>query len=438
MQASATASSLDRQGTHALFTTAGSVALGLALSVLVARALGPGGKGILDVASASAALFTLVLGGSLNAGITHLVARDGTLPRGLIAQLGAWAAGAAVITAGVLNLWPDWAARAGLLPAGDTGFWILFVVASVGFGIWAASVRGALIGRGGLIVANRLDLALKALLLVAYAVFALLPALRHARSFAVAGVLVAVGLACALGLALRQTPTTTVSFWPALLATTAPVHATNILHFLNQRADVFFVQAYHGAAEVGLYALAVSLAQTVLLVSSALAQPLLPEVSAARTPVAAGAAAARMCRRFMALGLLSAAALATTALWLVPFVFGRDFRGSLPSLLVLLPGMLGFGLTNLLISYFVGIGRSSTNLWISMLTLGVTLAGNLWLTRRYGALGAALASTFAYFIAGIASLLCFTRHSGATALETTLPRAEDWRAVFAQLARFRP
>lgn len=438
MQASATASSLDRQGIHTLFTTAASVGLGLALSVLVARTLGPGGKGVLDVASASAALFTLALGGSLNAGLTHLVARHAALPRGLLPQLAAWAAGAAILTGGVLSLGPARAARFGLLPDGDAGFWILFVVTSVGFGVWAASARGALIGRGGLITANRIDVVLKALLLVAYAGLALVPSLRAARYFAVAGVLAALGLVAALLVALRGAPTSPAGFWPSLLATTAPVHATNLLHFLNQRADVFFVQAFQGATEVGLYALAVSLAQTVLLVSSALAQPLLPEISAAATSEAATHAATRMCRRFMALGLLSAAALAVAASWLVPFVFGRDFSGSLPSLLVLLPGMLGFGLTNLLISYFVGIGRSATNLWISALTLLVTLAGNLWLTRRYGAVGAALTSTLAYVIAGFVSALCFARRSGASFRAIILPNLADWREAFTLLARFRP
>ncbi len=237
--------------------------------------------------------------------------------------------------------------------------------------------------------------------------------------------------------ALRGPVAPAAAFWPVLLATALPVHATNILHFINQRADVFFVQAFHGVTEVGLYTLAVSLAQIVLLVSSALAQPLLPQVSAAASPGDAAAAAARLCRQFVALGLVAGVALAVGAKWLVPLVFGRDFSRSLPALLVLLPGMLAFGLTNLLISYFVGVGRSGLNLWISLATLAVTVAGNAWLTRRFGALGAAVTSTLAYGVAGLLSVTGFARHSGLSVLAAVQPTGADWRAIGTMLGRFR-
>lgn len=436
MQATATSPSLERQGTHALFTTGISVALGLALSVLVARTLGPAGKGILDVTGATAALFTLVLGGSLNAGLTHLIARHGAIPRGLTLQLALWSAGAAALVTVGLVVRPALAARFGLLPTGDHRFWISFIVVSVAFGIWGAGLRGIVIGRHALITANRIDVSIKTALLLAYVALAV-ALVPDPKFFALAGAGAAVVLPLALIVALRGPRASVPGLWPALLATALPVHSTNILHFINQRADVFFVQAFHGATEVGLYTLAVSLAQIVLLVSSALTQPLLPQVSAAASPAAAAAAASRTCRMFVAIGLIAGVLLAAGAKWLVPLVFGRDFSGSLPSLLVLLPGMIAFGLTNVLISYFVGIGRSTTNLWISLATLVVTVAGNFWLTRRYGALGAAATSTLAYGLAGALSLLAFARHSGGSALAAVCPTRADWHDTATIVSRFR-
>ena len=436
MQAAAPPSKFEQQGAHALLTTAVSAGLGLLLSVLVSRALGPAGKGVLDVTSATTGLFALVLGGSLNAALIHFIARHGSTPSGLVVELAFWAAAAGAITAICLAVPPGLPVRLGLLPAQDKRFWIAFVVVSVGFGVWSAGLRGILVGQHALIAANRIDVAIKAALFAVYVALAWRTT-SQPKIFALAGVGAAILLALALLFALRRPAGRAPGTWSALLAIALPVHSTNILHFFNQRADVFFVQAFHGAAEVGLYALAVSLAQCVLLISSALAQPLLPEVSAAGSSLAAAEATARTCRLFVALGLLSSGALALAGLWLVPRVFGRGFSGSLPSLLVLLPGMIAFGLTNLLISHFVGVGRSRINLWISLAALAVTIAGNLTLTRRFGGVGAAATSTGAYGLAGALSLWFFRREAAGSLFAVVLPRLAEWRSAITLVSRFR-
>lgn len=427
---------LPQQGAHALFTTGMSVALGLLLSVIVARTLGAAGKGILDVTSASAALFALVLGGSLNSAIIHLVARHGTAPAGLKWQLAGWAAVATIVMILVLAGWPGLAADLGLLPKQDAAFWLGFVAVSAGFGIWAAGLRAVLVGRHALISANRIDLAIKLALAVAYAGFAL-GSVHDPKVFGWAGASTTAALAFILLVAQPRDSKPLAHAWPTLLATALPVHGTNLLHFLNQRADVFFVQALHGAREVGLYTLAVSLAQCVLLVSSALAQPLLPHVSAARSPGAACAATAQACRLFLALGLAGSATLALGGWWLVPLLFGDEFLDTRVPLLLLIPGMIGFGLTNLFIAHFVGVGRSRTNLWISLLVLAVTVVGNFTLTRAYGALGAAITSSAAYLLAGGLSLRLFQRRAAAMPAATFCPRAAEWREIAGMIRRFR-
>lgn len=427
---------LPKQGAHALFTTGVSVILGLVLGMLVSRTLGPAGKGVLDVTGTTTGLFVLVLGGSINSALIHLVARDGAVPRGIILQLAAWAvvAGGAVTIA--LAIRPQPAVRLGLLPAENVGFWIVVIVVSSGFGILAAGLRALLIGRHALILANRIDLGIKAALVAAYAVLAML-AVKEPKLFGWVGAAAAIALAVVL-FAVRPRESAPIrGTWPALLSMALPIHATNLIHFLNQRADVFFVQAFHGSAEVGIYALAVGLAQCVLLISSALAQPLLPQISAATSPEIAAGATAQTCRRFVALGIMAAMPLAVGAPWMLPLLFGREFAASLTPLLVLLPGMFGFGLANILISHFVGVGNSQLNVWISVATLVVTLGGNAWLTRIHGGAGAAATSTLAYFVAGGISVWCFAGRTRLPLRQVIIPAAGDWRFAIALLRQFR-
>jgi O-antigen/teichoic acid export membrane protein len=427
----------ERQGAHTLITTALAVALGLLLSIVAARTLGPAGKGVLDLTSATAGLFTLLLGLSLNVGITHLVARRGQMPAGLPWQMAWWSAGAGLLTALLLVCWPEFSTRLGLLPFHDHPFWIGFVAVTVTFGVWGTGLRGVLVGEQRLVTVNRIEVAVKAALLAGYAGLALtLPA--NPQLFALVGIGGALVLPFFFLGSLRGPVGPAAKTWPALLALALPVHGTNILHFFNQRIDLFFVQSYHGSSEVALYALAVSLAQVVLLLSSALAQPLLSQVSTTGDAADTSGLTARTCRMFVALGLAVAAALALGSGWLVPHVFGRDFSGSLPALLVLLPGMIAFGLTNIIISHFVGIGDGRINLWISLAAFVVTLAGNAWLTPRYGALGAAVTSTLAYSVAGGLSVAVFLRRAGGSAVRLLWPGLADWKGAVALVTRFRP
>lgn len=422
------APTLERQGAHTLLTTAASVLIGLTLSVLVSRTLGPEGKGMLDVASASIGLFTLVLGGSLNSALAYRLASLPTRPKGLVLRLGAWGLAAGFATAVVLGASPRLSSQLGLLPGSDPLFWLTFIGVSAGFGVWAAGLRGMLIGRHRLIAANRIDLAIKAGLLAAYLALAG-GALASPRAFALVGLGSAALLAVLLLLAQREPSDPAPGLWRALFATALPVHGTNILHFLNQRADIFFLQASQGAREVGLYALAVSLAQCLLLASSALAQPLLPRLAQA-SPAEAAEIAARLCRLFLTLAVPGAVGLAALGWWAVPAVFGRDFAASLPSLALLLPGVIAFGLTNILISYFVGVDRARLNVAISLGALTATLAGNLTLTPAYGAVGAAGASLLAYGVSGLVSLLAFARISGLPIARALLPDGADLQAAF--------
>jgi O-antigen/teichoic acid export membrane protein len=349
--------------------------------------------------------------------------------------LAAWSLTAGVLTGGLLSCVPGLGTKVGLLPRDDQNFWVLFIVATTALGIFTATVRGIVIGRGQLIVANRIDIGVKGLLLIGYIAFF---SYHAPRPFAVVAVGVASVLALALLVATKGPTGVSKGVWSALLAASIPVHGTNILHFINQRADLFFVQAARGSVEVGAYALAASVAQFVLLLSSALALPLLPQISATSDASQAAEAAARVCRIFVATALPASALLACGAPWVLPLVFGRDFSQSFAPLVLLIPGMIGFGLTNILISYFVGINKSRINLYISFFTFLLTLAGNITLTPLFGMNGAALTSTIAYLAAGLLSIFAFHRLAALPLSTVILPSSSDWRAAIDLVAKFRP
>ena len=433
---------VEDQGAHTLVFSGISVGLGFLLNVMITRAFGPAGKGVLDLSATTAALFALVLGCSANAAVTHVVALEGGLSRRLLAPLFGLGGAAGLLAGAVLGFGAATAQRAGLLPRAGAGFWTWYIAVTVAVSVWSGGFRGGLIGLGRMVLINRTETVTRLLYVVALGslILGAPMVLRPLRPehFAVASLAIALLItAFYLGRLARHLRPGPVP-WRALLAFSLPVHATNILHFLNHRADVFFLSAVRGIDEVGIYTLAVSFSQLILLVSSAFAQPLLPQVSAGTDPAATALIAARICRLYLALSTAAAALLALAVPPLLPLVFGRAFGGSTLPLLILLPGVVAFGLVNILISYFAGSGRGSLNFGISIVSVIVTLGGNAWLAPKLGAIGAALVSSASYGLAAALSGCFFVRCTGLSAARSFLPRGSDWRAASAAVRRVHP
>jgi len=431
-------SHFEKQSVHNLVSSGLSVAVGFVISVLIARTLGPSGRGLLDLVTTSVGLITLILGCSVPSAITHLTARHGGIPPSVAVGITGWGLSAAILTGVGLLLFPDVFIRLGLLPNGQSPFWSVYIVGMVLLSTWTALLRGVLVGRHALISVNRVEIACKIGSLGLFCALAL--AGRHeAGIFALAASSIAVVNLLAALFLLRDAKVPPISkAWQTILITALPLHTANVLHFLNQRIDVFFVQSARGSAEVGIYALAASLAQFVLLLSSSFALPLLPQISSLRNMQAAAEASAQVCRTYTALGALTAAGLAVTIPFLLPRLFGQAFNSSVPLLLILLPGVIASGLTSILVSYFVGIERPKINLFVALSAAVVTVVGNASLTPRFGAVGAALTSTACYIFSAVVSVSYFARVSGVIWQRLLWPDAADWRAILKLAGRFRP
>ena len=86
------ARSLTRSSVHAFASSVCVVLVALAISVVIARALGAQGKGNYDLAFSTATILTLFLGLSLPTGITYSIARRSSFEWPLIGWIvcGGW------------------------------------------------------------------------------------------------------------------------------------------------------------------------------------------------------------------------------------------------------------------------------------------------------------------------------------------------------------
>lgn len=211
--------------------------------------------------------------------------------------------------------------------------------------------------------------------------------------------------------------TTAVSTDPATRETpawrfVAVIGITNLLSLLNYRATLFLLERQGGLAEAGVYSVALQVAELLWLLSSAVTVSAYHRIGA---PDAAQAAATTLRAVRFNLGATLAAAplLYLAAGWALPRVLGPAYAAALQPLALLLPGIAGYAAASSLSAYYTHhLGRPQWSAGIAGLSLGLTLAIAAWSIPRFGATGAALATSLAYTLAIAVALRAFLRDAG--------------------------
>ncbi len=173
------------------------------------------------------------------------------------------------------------------------------------------------------------------------------------------------------------------------------IHVGTILLLLHLRADVFLVKGISGSAALGIYSLSVVLAETVMQATDGLSIALLPR-QLKNTLAEAGDQVIRMARLNVLTGLFVAGAW-TVAGWLViPWLFGAEFSGAYLPLLLLLPGMIAFGVQRLSGPIVLRSARADLLVKFNAVALATNIALDFLLIPSFGPIGAAAASSISY------------------------------------------
>jgi O-antigen/teichoic acid export membrane protein len=387
-----------------------TVLLGLAIMIMVARQ-GPEVQGAFSL---FVAIETALL--ALGSGLGLLLAREAAqaqrlLPaRRLYRVLGvAVASGvlAALLLAAASRLSPDDPYRA---------LWVLALAAPCL--LLAPTATGLWMGQERLIALNAAQVASPALVL---GMLALAPALGVAgllgalAAWGMARVITGLGTA---GWALTHINATADREARALTRShgawrfVALIALANVVSLANYRATLFLVERMQGLVAAGVYSVAMQVAELLWLFSWAATVSAYSGIGT-RDPTAAAATTLRAVRMGLGATLMVAPLLGLAAWLAMPAVLGEVYRASVAPLLLLLPGVAAYSAASGLSAYYTQHrGHPQWAAGIAGLSLALTLAIAIWTVPRWGASGAALATSVAYIVAiGIAFGL-FARDTG--------------------------
>lgn len=167
----------------------------------------------------------------------------------------------------------------------------------------------------------------------------------------------------------------------------------NLAQYGMLRMDVPLIQLLAGTTAVALYAVALPIAEGLLLLPLAIALVMFPAVTGGTVN---GKAASQIAQAVLAAtaGLAAVAALAAPVA--IPLIYGSAFRGSVAALWLMLPGMVVFSAARSIQTYLAGTDRMRPVIIASSAGIATGIAGILLLVPLYGAAGAGAADSLGY------------------------------------------
>jgi len=210
------------------------------------------------------------------------------------------------------------------------------------------------------------------------------------------------------------------------------ISLSTIARLLNLRLDQAILAFMVGADHVGLYVVAVVFAERLRLLPGSISSAFLPrlanELSERQLQVP------RVYRYTVIISVVSMLAAAVLGAPAILLFFGREYTGAIVSFLCLLPGITVLGGSSILDSDMAAREKPKYSVVTGYTTLAVNVMLNLVLIPHLGIVGAAIASSISYSLAGV-FWLTFFRHESKLPLSELVPTWQDVSYLLQQLKR---
>ena len=372
------------------------VAVTFATAVVIARELGPSGRGFYAVAAAVGAIGVQFSNLGLHLSNTYYVAKDRALLPVLIGNTLAVIIAACFVTAlsGIgLVLLPKLSPIHGAL--------LLLALASVPIGLAYLLTQGLLLGVNEVRAYNQIECGSKLLALALICV----PALVHRGTvelfFGMTLSSVVVSFLWAL-LRLRRVliepPELSLAVFRQSISTGINAYMILFFGFLVLRIDLLMVKYMLGATEAGYYSISQVLAENTMMFPVVVGSLLFPKLSAIREREEKVRLANKAVLATAALMLPAVVIAALAAAPIISVAFGRNFLPAVTPFVLLMPGTYFLGIEIVMVQLLNSEGFPSAIVvaWIADTIVNIGL--NLWVIPRYGITGASIVSSVCYFL----------------------------------------
>lgn len=212
-------------------------------------------------------------------------------------------------------------------------------------------------------------------------------------------------------------------------------HTANLSSFLQLRLDMLMLGAFLDTKTVGFYSVTFAIIQFLSFVPRAVAQILSPHISRS-TDDAGNILTPVLCRLTLFVSTILGAMIVLLGHFGIRIIYGSEFLPAYVPLIIMVPGAILHTLATSLAGDLQGRGKPEYAMKISLLMLVINISVNYLLIPIFGMIGAALAASLTYGIAGLLYLRVFLKESGVRLGEVILIRRGDLNMMIQTAKRF--
>lgn len=209
-------------------------------------------------------------------------------------------------------------------------------------------------------------------------------------------------------------------------------HLSNVLAYLGYRIDMFLVNFFLNPAAVGLYAVGVTLVEQIWMVSQTASTVLFPMVSSSGNAKAVKDFTPLISRTILILNILMAALFFLLSKWIILLLYGRAYLPASSTMQALLTGIIALGTSRILANDIAGRGKPMINTYINIVSVLVNVVLNILWIPSFGIVGAAWASTISYTVAMLGEVFVYARISENSWFKILFVQQEDL-SIYLQL-----
>jgi O-antigen/teichoic acid export membrane protein len=199
----------------------------------------------------------------------------------------------------------------------------------------------------------------------------------------------------------------------------------NITSLLASRLDLLIMNYYLGKAAAGIYSVAINFSDLLMFLPFILAYVIFPH-TARRNTEEGWRLTQRISRISLFVSFLVAILIAALAPIAIPILFSSDFMGALQPLWILLAGVIFLSTFRIVASGISGLGHPLIFSICTVIAVASSLVLNLILVPRYQAHGAAMASAISYFLAFVSLMIVIKFRFGYKLKAFMIIRKDDF------------
>lgn len=181
---------------------------------------------------------------------------------------------------------------------------------------------------------------------------------------------------------------------------------------LNYRVDILILERLVSSAEVGIYSVGINVAELIWQLPAAISIVLFARSANSKSDQEAHNRSAKLLRITLPILLLTCLIFALISKYFVTIIYGQEFQQSAVVINILLPGVLIIVISKILHPALAARGYPLYGLLVFIGPLILNIVLNLIWIPSYGVNGAAWASAISYSIGGLAYGIVYSRKAG--------------------------